>query len=423
MKPASTTSSAPRSSSQSASAPSRCARSRLVRQREDRRLHARAPRARSSPRASARLDATPTISIRPSRPWTVSSSAWRFVPSPETRTAIRKHVRRRGDGSLSTGYGPPVVSSAPSLDQLVHAREYVGPPHVRRHAVGGQPVVRVALDLLAARAVQDLRAGRAAHRRPRAASPPRGSRRRGRRSPPGRAAARVERERRRRTRRSSSGAARRRRRCRRSGAGSRRAGSASSSTYAQISRYWRQRARAPSSIDVRQSAAARPSKRPIDPARRRGRARTATGDITPARVRWPSSARSRSPSPRRSRASPARRASSGRRRRPRAMSRSASQPGQARVELLALDEVHVQRLVAVLGQQQRTRRRAVAARAAGLLVVGLERRRHARVHHRAHVRLVHAHAERVGGADHADVVRRGSAAAPRRARSRSSPAW
>ena len=79
--------------------------------------------------------------------------------------------------------------------------------------------------------------------------------------------------------------------------------------------------------------------------------------------------------------------------------------GQVLVDLLALDEVHVQRLVAVLGQQQRAGGLAVAPGAAGLLVVGLERGRHARVHHGAHVGLVHAHAERVGRADHAHVVR------------------
>ena len=72
---------------------------------------------------------------------------------------------------------------------------------------------------------------------------------------------------------------------------------------------------------------------------------------------------------------------------------------QAIVDLVALDEVHVKRLVAVLGEQQRTRGVPVAARAPGLLVVGLERRRHARVQDRAHVRLVHPHPEGVGGAD------------------------
>ena len=78
--------------------------------------------------------------------------------------------------------------------------------------------------------------------------------------------------------------------------------------------------------------------------------------------------------------------------------------GKAGVHLVALDEVHVERLVPVLGQQQRTRRCAVASPSAGLLVVGLERGRHRGVHHRAHVRLVHTHPERVGGADDANVI-------------------
>ena len=78
--------------------------------------------------------------------------------------------------------------------------------------------------------------------------------------------------------------------------------------------------------------------------------------------------------------------------------------GEVRVELVALDEVHVQGLVAILGEEQRTRRRAVPPGAAGLLVVGLERRRHGGVHDRAHVGLVHPHAERVGGADDPHAV-------------------
>mgnify|MGYP006171105835 CR=1 FL=1 len=53
----------------------------------------------------------------------------------------------------------------PLLDQLVHAREYVDPPHVRGHAVRRQAVVGVALDLLRARAVHDRRARRPAHAR------------------------------------------------------------------------------------------------------------------------------------------------------------------------------------------------------------------------------------------------------------------
>ncbi len=55
----------------------------------------------------------------------------------------------------------------------------------------------------------------------------------------------------------------------------------------------------------------------------------------------------------------------------------------------------MQPLVAVLGEQQRPRRRTVAPRAARLLVVRLDRPRNALVADRAHVRLVDPHAERV----------------------------
>ena len=55
----------------------------------------------------------------------------------------------------------------------------------------------------------------------------------------------------------------------------------------------------------------------------------------------------------------------------------------------------MQALVARLGEQQRPRRRAVAARAAGLLVEGLDRARDARVGDRPHVGLVDAHPEGV----------------------------
>ena len=77
---------------------------------------------------------------------------------------------------------------------------------------------------------------------------------------------------------------------------------------------------------------------------------------------------------------------------------------QAVLDLVALDEVHVERLVAVLGQQQRQGGQAVASRTARLLVVGLQRRRHARVQDGAHVRLVHPHPEGVGGADQIQVA-------------------
>jgi hypothetical protein len=62
--------------------------------------------------------------------------------------------------------------------------------------------------------------------------------------------------------------------------------------------------------------------------------------------------------------------------------------------------VHVQGLVPVLGEQERPRGLAVAPRAAGLLVVRLERRRGADVDHRPHVGLVDAHSERVGRDHH-----------------------
>jgi hypothetical protein len=65
----------------------------------------------------------------------------------------------------------------------------------------------------------------------------------------------------------------------------------------------------------------------------------------------------------------------------------------------ALDEEHVQPLVARRGEQQAAGGPAVAPGAAGLLVVGLERPGHALVADRPHVGLVDAHAEGVRG-DH-----------------------
>ena len=180
--------------------------------------------------------------------------------------------------------------------------------------------------------------------------------------------------------------------------------------------------RAPSSIEERQSAAARPVERRRGGGpravgrRRRGRDHPGPGQVpeqgpqplaVPARPRTSSCA-----------SGVVAAVAVGR-----GASRSASQPRQPGVDLLALDEVHVQRLVAVLGQQQRARRRAVAAGAPGLLVVGLERGRHARVHDRAHVRLVHAHAERVGRADHRASSGEEAPLHRRARRSRSSPAW
>ena len=56
-------------------------------------------------------------------------------------------------------------------------------------------------------------------------------------------------------------------------------------------------------------------------------------------------------------------------------------------------------------QQHRLRRQPVAPRAAGLLVVGLEAGRDRHVPDRAHVGLVDAHPEGVGGDDHVDLAR------------------
>ena len=70
------------------------------------------------------------------------------------------------------------------------------------------------------------------------------------------------------------------------------------------------------------------------------------------------------------------------------------------LDVRALDEEHVQTLVALLGEQQAARRAPVTSRAAGLLVVGLERARDRRVADGPHVGLVDAHPERVGGDDH-----------------------
>ena len=85
-----------------------------------------------------------------------------------------------------------------------------------------------------------------------------------------------------------------------------------------------------------------------------------------------------------------------------------AQPAHDRADLLdghlgLADEAHEASEVRARGQQDRARRQAVAARAAGLLVVGLEARRQRPVPDRAHVGLVDAHAERVRGDDDVGV--------------------
>ena len=80
----------------------------------------------------------------------------RSGPRSGTPSASGRHA-----GGGQHGVGPAGGLEPALADQLVDAREDVRPAHVRRAAVGGQAVVGVALDLLRARAVEDLGAGRA----------------------------------------------------------------------------------------------------------------------------------------------------------------------------------------------------------------------------------------------------------------------
>ena len=126
------------------------------------------------------------------------------------------------------------------LDQLVDPLEDLRAPHVRRGAVRGQPVIGVLRDLLRARAVHDRRACGPAHARAGGLRDRQDRLVERCRPTPGRAPAaraRARPRRRRSTARSAAAAS-----GRRSGAGSRSRRQPSLSTYAQMSRYWRQRA-------------------------------------------------------------------------------------------------------------------------------------------------------------------------------------
>ena len=166
MKPASTTSSDPTLVEPVAERRGRARRGPGG--RRSRRPPSPRPRAaaRSSPRPRPGSTRRPRSRL-PSRPCTVSSSAWRFVPSPEIedRDAGSSRARRAAPGRArrSSRAGPRSISS--STRARMSARRMC-----EEHAVGGKPVVGVALDLLAARAVQDLRAGGAARRPGRAAA-------------------------------------------------------------------------------------------------------------------------------------------------------------------------------------------------------------------------------------------------------------
>ena len=139
---------------------------------ERRVARARDPDGRRSRRRPSRRRRAGPARGRPRRPAEATPTISTFAPvhAVEQRLEVRAlpgdEDARRGakltPRTRSTGYGPPLVSEPPLVDQLVHARQDVRAAHVRRDAVGRQPVVGVALDLLAAPAVEDLRAGGAA---------------------------------------------------------------------------------------------------------------------------------------------------------------------------------------------------------------------------------------------------------------------
>ena len=79
-------------------------------------------------------------------------------------------------------------------------------------------------------------------------------------------------------------------------------------------------------------------------------------------------------------------------------------PPPPRAARARLYEILMGEAVAERVQQHALGGLAVAARAARLLVVRLQRARHGVVHHQPHVRLVDAHAERVGGHDHPGLL-------------------
>ena len=171
------------------------------------------------------------------------------------------------------------------------------------------------------------------------------------------------------------------------------------STKAHTARYWRQRARWASPADDRHVARARPSKAPSDaPAQPIDRRRRRAHDARPREMADDGA-----------HALGLRIAGGRHRQVVAAVDRGAQQRAGHRLErrvvdLGALDEEDVQTLVAALREEQRARREPVAPRAPGLLVVGLDRPRHRGVRDGAHVGLVDAHAERVGGHHDLDLA-------------------
>ena len=361
------------------------------------------PRARSSA-ARVRLvrRRRATISI-PSRPWTLSSSACRFDPVPEARTATRNAHERDGQHRVRPARGrqaPASISS--SMRSRISARRMCDGRAVRR-----QPVVGVALRSSACAR----RAGSAAHVvRPtagcavcateRIASSSDGDRHRvGRRK--ARAASPSSQ-----TSQHAPSAMRRRAR-RRSGAGSARAGSRRPRRTPRCrgtGASGRARRRPSTVRHVRRRAAVERARaiRPTTPLRRRRRR------VDDARAREVADERAQLLVAAARSAPRGRHASSvvaavlaGERR----SSASATRAGIASVSSSRLMKCTCSALSRFSASSSARAGCAVATAAPGLLVVGLERRRDAGVDDRPHVRLVHAHAERVRRDDHLDLVR------------------
>ena len=124
----------------------------LARERRGRRCPR--SRARSSACASGLSEPTATTST-PSRPWTRSRIACRFVPSPEARTPTRSR-------EPSFGKRPPVERSVPASSSASTRASTSAPVRCAEGAVLRQPVVGVLLDHLRAPAAQDLHRARAA---------------------------------------------------------------------------------------------------------------------------------------------------------------------------------------------------------------------------------------------------------------------
>ena len=103
-------------SSQSPSAASRASRSANSGRREHARRRSPRRPARSRAFAPGLSEATATTST-PSRPWTVSRIAWRFVPVPEASTATLNISRLNNGGARLRPFGLRLTSHAASASE------------------------------------------------------------------------------------------------------------------------------------------------------------------------------------------------------------------------------------------------------------------------------------------------------------------